>query len=407
MSAETPPPAEDSPSGAASESEAKAPASAPPETPRPEVLAKTSSGAEVLPPVSAEDATESAPGEALEEAVGLALRVLQGITLVLLLLFLGSGVFTVESNEVAFVQRMGILDDEALGPGLHWRWQVLEEVVRVEKTARTIQVSSLDLKRTKAAVKGEETRKGGLDPERDGALLSGDSALVHVSLALSYAPRAPFLRSENRFRPASDPDQPSDRQRALRVLAERAAVHTAAGRKVEGLLSDEKREFLAAVQRRTQDALDELEAGVEIKGLDFENDFRTPPQVREAFALVTQATQGVDKLRSEANSRATQIESRGLVEADKIRGDAKSQAAEVRAESEALVQEFDALLEDYRRDPRAVRQRILTEALAESLAEVGESFLVGDGELRIKLQRDTRNKRAALKERAKERMGIR
>jgi modulator of FtsH protease HflK len=404
---DVPPPEDPQPEASVAQ---PAEASRAPQSPvsEPEVLAKTASGAEVLPAVvSAEDSNSAAPGEALEEAVGLALRVLQGITLVLLLMFLGSGVFTVESNEVAFVQRMGILDDEALGPGLHWRWQVLDEVVRVEKTARTVPVSSFDLMQSKGALKGEETRKGGLDPERDGALLSGDSALVHVSLALSYAPRAPFLRSENRFRPAQGPDQPSDRERALRVLAERAAVHTAAGRKVEGLLSDEKREFLAAVQRRTQDALDTLEAGLEVKGLDFENDFRSPPQVREAFALVTQATQGVDKLRSEAKSRATQIESRGLVESDKIRGDARSQAAGISAESEALVQEFDALLEDYRRDPRAVRQRILTEALAESLAEVGESFLVGEGELRIKLQRDTRNKRAALKARAKERMGIR
>lgn len=384
------------------------PPPAPAQPPAAEVLAKTPGGAEVLPPTSpADTGDEGVPGEALEEAVGLALRVLQGITLVLLLLFLGSGVFTVESHEVAFVQRMGILDDEALGPGLHWRWQVLDEVVRVEKTARTVQVASFELKQDKGALKGEESRKGGLDPERDGALLSGDSALAHVSLALSFAPRAPFLRSENRFRPALQPGAPSERERALRVLTERAAVHTAAGRRVEGLLSDEKREFLAAVQRRTQDALDRLEAGLEVKGLDFESDFRSPPQVREAFALVTQATQGVDKLRSEAHSRATEIESRGLVEADKIRGEATAQAAAIRAESEALVQEFDALLEDYRRDPRVVRQRILTEALAESLAEVGESFLVGEGELRIKLQRDTRNKRAAIKARAKERLGFR
>tara|TARA_R110002072_G_scaffold36459_1_gene107406 strand:- start:39 stop:1109 length:1071 start_codon:yes stop_codon:yes gene_type:complete len=349
--------------------------------------------------------TENAPGEALEDAVGLALRVLQGITLVLLLLFFASGVFTVESNEVAFVQRMGILDDEALGPGLHWRWQVLDEVVRVEKTSSTLQIATFGLQQTKGTVKGEETRKGGIDPERDGALLSGDSALAHATVTLSYAPRAPFLRSQNRFRTSSSPEAATDRERALRVLTERAAVHTAAGRRVGGLLSDEKSEFLAAVQRRTQDSLDALEAGLDIKGLDFE--FRAPPQVRGAFSLVTQATQDVDKLRSEAKARATQIESRGLVEADAIRGQAKAEAAGIRAESEVLVQEFDALLEDYRRDPRAVRQRLLTEALAESLSEVGESFLVGDGELRIKLQRDTRNKRAALKAKAKERMGIR
>jgi len=379
-----------------------------PEAPEPQVLTTTPGGAEVLPAASPADTNaEAAPGEALEEAVGLALRVLQGITGVLLLLFLGSGVFTVESNEVAFVQRMGILDDEALGPGLHWRWQVLEEVVRVKKISRAVQVTSFDLQQRKDREKGNETRKGGLNPERDGALLSGDSALAHVSLALSYAPRAPFLRSENRFRPATSPEVPSDRERALRVLAERAAVHTAAGRKVEGLLSDEKREFLAAVQRRTQDSLDALEAGLEIKGLDFENDFRSPPQVREAFALVTQATQSVDRLRSEAKARATQIESLGLVQSDQIRGEAKAQAAAISGESEALVAEFDALLEDYRRDPHAVRQRILTEALAEALSEVGESFLVGDGELRIKLQRDTRSKRADLKAKAKKRLGIR
>lgn len=349
-------------------------------------------------------AGEGAPGAALEEAVGLALRVLQGITFVLLLLFLGSGVFTVESNEVAFVRRMGILDDEALGPGLHWRWQILDEVVRVEKTSETLLVESFDLQRSKGVA--EETRKGGLDPERDGALLSGDSGLVHASFALSYAPRAPFLRSQNRFQTQSKDGVPSERERALRVLAERSAVHAAARRRAEGLLGGEKKEFRAAVQRGTQDALDALEAGIEVKGLEAEREFQAPPQVREAYAQVSQATQGVGKLRSEAETRATQIESRGIVTADTIRGESLEEAARIRAESEALVKEFEALLLDYRSDPRAVRQRLLAEALAESLAEVGESFLVGEGELRIKLQRDTRSKRAALKAEARERLGV-
>ncbi|MBL4849204.1 MAG: hypothetical protein JKY65_27070 [Planctomycetes bacterium] len=376
--------------------------------PQPEPLTAGSEAPSLpVPPANAVTGAE-APGAALEEAVALALRVLQGVTLVLLLMFLGSGVFTVESNQVAFVKRLGNLDETPLGPGLHWRWQVLDEVVRVEKTSRTEKILSFDLQRTKEALKGEETRSGGLDPEREGALLSGDAALVHVSLAIRYAARAPFLRSENRFnvRAGDVAEGDQDRERAIRALVERAAVHAAAGREVEGLLGAEKGEFLTAVGVGTQDAFDFLEAGLEVKGIDLEHDLRPPPQVREAFALVTQSTQRVDLLRSQASAAATRIENQGIVGAAKIEGDARAEAFGITADSEALVKKFEALLPEYRRSPRAVRQRLLAQTLADALAEVGEAFLVGDGELRIRLKRDTRTKRAALKADARRRLGI-
>lgn len=348
------------------------------------------------PPVSPDDA----PGAALEEAVGLALRVLQAITVALLISFLASGVFTVESNEVAFLRRAGILDETPLGAGLHWRWQVVDEVVRIKKTRPELVIETFDLRATKAALGGEETRqRPGIDPEHDGALLSGDGSLVHVKLGLRTAPRAPYLRSEQTF-------LASQSERALRVLAERAALRAAAGRSVEDLLGAGKGDFLAEVQGRTQAAIDRLEAGLEVKGVDLAGDLRPSPQVREAFAQVTAATQRIDRLRSEAGSAANQLENAGIVRAAQIEGEARARAAAIRAESASLVKEFEALLPEHRRDPRGLRQRLLARALADSLSQVGESFRVGSGELRIKLERDTRSKRAALQREARERLGI-
>ena len=330
--------------------------------------------------------------------MGLALRVLQAITLVLLISFLASGVFTVESNEVAFIRRAGIQDETALGSGLHWRWQVLDEVVRVKKTSPEIAIETFNLRQS--AMGGEETRqRPGIDPEHDGSLLSGDGSLVHVKLSLRHAPRAPYLRSQQTF-------FERDRARALRVLSERAAVRAAAGRSVEDLLGAGKGDFLAEVQGRTQAALDGLEAGVEVKGVDLTGDLRPSPQVRDAFSLVTEATQRVDRLRSEAGSASTQLENAGIVRAAQIEGDARARAAAIRAESGSLVKEFEALLPEHRRDPRGLRQRLLARALADSLAEVGESFRVGPGELRIKLERDTRSKRAALQRDARAELGL-
>ena len=72
-----------------------------------------------------------------------------------------------------------------LEPGIHLSLPVVQQPVRVNRRPRRLGISSLDLKRTKAEEIENTTpkRSGGLNPKRDGYVLTGDANLLHVSLA--------------------------------------------------------------------------------------------------------------------------------------------------------------------------------------------------------------------------------
>lgn len=347
--------------------------------------------------------SESRAADALEEAVGLAFRVLKGIMLLLALLFLGSGFFTLESHQVGYVRRLGKLDRERLAPGIHWRWPVIDDAVRVDTRPRTIRLDSFDLYRSKRELQAgtEPKRRGGLDPARDGYLLTGDANIVHVTLETRIARRAPYAAADLKL---------VDVDAVTAVLLERAAVQTASYREVESLIRAGKSSFLDGVKAELQASLDGLEAGLEVQGLELARDLRPSPQTKQAFDRVAQAGQEADGMRAAAERTADQTRNQALVEAARIVRDATSRGVEIVSDAAADRRRFDALLPTLAKGGLARRRRLedrlLAEALDGALGKVGEVFLVSDeGPLRIRLERDVTKVRKQLMKQAREEAG--
>lgn len=347
---------------------------------------------------------DDAATAALEDAVGLALRVLQVVMLVLLVLFLGSGVFVVGPSEVGFVRRLGRLDPTPRGPGAHLGWPVLDEVERVDTgaTSRRV-VESFDLRRTaKDIAAGMAQREGGIDPRREGYLVTGDANLVHATLVVGTRIDAPART----LRAFADPGA------AVEVLLERAAVQAAAGRPVDDLLGAAKSDVLAEVQAILARSLARVTlpgdtepggAGVAVVGV--EGNPSPPPQVRAAFEAVDGATQALDRLRSEALAAASRIRGDAVAQEARVRSEGRTRAAALRAEAGADAAVFDAQLVEWRRDPRGFEARRLAVALAGALATVEECFLVGPGPLRLRLERDAEAIRRELEDKARKQAG--
>lgn len=343
-------------------------------------------------------------GSPLEDAIGLAFQVLKVVMLLLTLAFLGSGLFTVAQHEVAFVVRLGRLGDEPRGPGAHLAWPVIDEVVRVDvgRSARHV-TDAFDLARSgrdqAAEAQGARlTRKGGVDPAREGYLVTGDANLVHATLAARVVvsdARRSLLTFE-------------DGQAAVQALLERAAVHAAAGRPVDALLGAGKGDFVEDLRRRLQAALDEVEAGLTVQGIDLERDVTPPPQVREAFEAVQAAAQDDDRLRSEAQAAASRARGEALTAEARIRSGARTRAERLRGDAQADAAVFEAQLLERRRDPVGYENRRLATLLAEVLGGVEEAFLVSEeGPLRLRLERDVRARREELEERTRREEGLR
>lgn len=344
-----------------------------------------------LPPPDEGDAASAA----LDEAVGLAFRVLKGVMLVLLALVALSGVFTVGPSEVAFVRRLGKLDPEPRKPGGHAALPFLDTVLRVDLRTRRVSSRAFDLYRSEQELLEGKVgpREGGLDPTRDGYLVSGDSNLAH--LALSARVRAGASVRELLVAVDWEP--------LVRSLLERAVVQAAAQRRADQILGAGKADFVQDVQRRLEDALRRLDAGLTVEGIDLEQDL-VPPQVRGAFEGVIRAGQERDRLRAEAESLAARLEGEAATQAARVESGAAAESKTIAARAAADEAAFRAYLEQWRRDPQALKERLLATALARALRDVDEVFLVGEGELRLHLQRDTSSRRAAVEAEARREM---
>jgi membrane protease subunit HflK len=333
---------------------------------------------------------------ALDEAVALAFRVLKGLMLVLVVLFAFSGFYSVQPNEVAFVSWLGRLSDDPHESGGHLTAPLISRVVRVDLRAREGLHESFDVMRTEEELLDGRlhARQGGLDPANDGYLVTGDANLVHVAFASQVKVDRPkaFLTG------ALDPEALVD------VLVERAAVRAAARSTVDRLLGAGKGDFTDEIAKELQDALndDQVAAGLEVEGIELERPLTPSGQVQDAFVSVSEAVQQGDQLSTRSRSKAARTVSDAQTEAARIVSQARSEAERIRVDAEADRQVFHSLRDEWVSDPAGLRQRLLVEALVDSLDRVDEVFLVTDGDLRLRIQRDAKARVSDLARRAKE-----
>lgn len=338
--------------------------------------------ARALAPADPDEAARAA----LEGTVTLSLRVLRGAMVVLAVLFLGSGFFTVEQGDVAFVRRLGRIQGSAetrtLEAGAHWRWPAIDEVVTVPaRRVAAIPTGAFALQVTNDEALGvkQPKREGGLDPERDGYLVTGDANILHATFAARYDIENPYA-----FASCTE-----DAAALARPVIERAITRAAAARPVDDLLTARKEAFLQEVQSSAQETLHQLGTGIRILGLELTQDLAPPPQVREAFSAVARAAQDRDRLRSEARAAAAERHGQTLADAARAREQAASEAKRETGEVSTDVAVFRALLPQWRSDRAGVTARLLNETLAQARLE--ETFVVRPGEgVRVRLERDRR-----------------
>jgi len=135
---------------------------------------------------------EEAGSEALADALRVSFRFLKWAMVFLVLVFLLTGIFTVQPEEVKFRLRFGELVSRAgnpvLRPGswhLRWPW---EEVVTVATDEKTL---TLEDEFWAKAEQGNDVRQARfLSVRNDGYLLSGDANIVHMKLRLRYRARS-------------------------------------------------------------------------------------------------------------------------------------------------------------------------------------------------------------------------
>jgi membrane protease subunit HflK len=283
-------------------------------------------------------------------------RVLAGVALAIVLLWLASGFYVVRPAERAVVLQFGRLLTQT-EPGLRYR---LPGPIQTHYVVDVAQVRRAEV--------GFRTRGGTTQAvPKEGLMLTGDENIVDVHLFIQYLVQDPvkFL-----FR-ARDPEK------ALTASAE-VALRVAVGENtIDHTMTEGRVEVQDRVKRHLQTLLDLYTTGLlatEARLLVVD----PPKEVREAFHDVVRAWEDRERLVKEADGYREDI-------LPKARGEAVQmvRAAEAYREQRLIRAQGDAsrflkILEEYRKAEAVTRERLYLETIDRILPNV-QKFILGDG----------------------------
>lgn len=347
------------------------------------------------------EAPLDAANQSLADALRASFRVLKLIMLVLVLLFLLSGIQFIDNSEEAVVVRFGALKGGVRGPGALFALPFpVEETVRVpvnKDNELYINDQFIHLRESEKDRPLSSLSHGALDPLKDGALMTADEGLVHVRWRLVY--RIDNLLGFVEHVADGGTEQA---EMLLRAVLDNAAIAVAASKyTAEEITRNKAGEMAETVRGVVNERLARLGTGIRVVSLEIPES-TVPLPTLAAFQAVSSAENQKQKRIREAKQKRDSIlnscagesyrvilETLDRMESAKQAGDqalveryreevnaliersggevgerifeAKSYYTEAVQGIEADQEEYDALMDEYLRAPDLLRARLWAE----------------------------------------------
>lgn len=267
-------------------------------------------------------------------------RFLTALAVAAVVVYLLSGVFVVETDEIGVIVRFGRILSDDVPPGIHYHipWPV-DRVYR-PKTA--------EIKKMLVGL-GEDARSGtagGLET------LTGDTNVILVQVIIQYAISDPtsYLFTSN------------NPTRLVEVASEEVVAGVVGTMGVDALLTTEKLQAQALIKDGVQKVVDEYGIGVTVIGAYFQ-DISPPVEVAYAFRDVASAREDRSRLINEAEGYKNTI-------IPTTRGRATSMVREAEAYRDERIEmargeaeRFMSLLAEYTRNREVTASRIYIEKM--------------------------------------------
>ena len=275
---------------------------------------------------------------------------LLGLLLVASLIWLGTGVYSVEPGEKAALRTFGKYCETCTGgliggtdPGLHWWWPA---PVGTRNTIKVDEIRLLEL-----------GIRGNTPVPAESLMITGDENIVDVQLVVQYdiIDIGLFL-----FK-AVDPTGVT-----IRDAAETSLRQVIGARNIDDVLTIEKEAVQAETKTLLQGLLDNYQTGIRIREVKLQN-VRPPEQVKDAFDDVVRAREDKEKIINLADAYEEDILPKARGDAEKLKQEAEGFKAERINNATGQANRFLQILEEYRESRDVTRQRMYLEAMEEVL----------------------------------------
>lgn len=281
--------------------------------------------------------------------------------LVLVALWLLSGLFFIQPSEHGVVLTFGKYAKTEESPGLKWRmpWPVQSHQIVNVTNERRIKVGFRD---------GGRGRTASQDIANESLMLTGDENIIDIDFVVLWR----VGDAKNFLYRIREPEA------TIKIVAESAMREIIGRTEIQPALTEARSQIQSDTRLLMQTMLDEYEAGVQINNVQLQK-VDPPAPVIDAFNDVQRARQEKEQLKNKAEAYRNGIIPIARGEADKLIQEAEAYEQEVVNRSEGDAARFNAVYNEYKNAKDVTSERLYIEALEEVIGEANTLILDGQG----------------------------
>lgn len=242
-----------------------------------------------------------AANQSLADALRITYNLLRVSMVVLIVLFVFSGVQSINEGERGIALRFGKPVRQNLEPGFQWSFPYpVGEIIRVQEGATELPVARAFMPN----LPGDETEEQSLEadigrfnnanalkPGTDGSNITADLNIAHTQWNVNFH-RSDHTKSIEHISPGQEREM-------IRAIVQRSAVHVLANTTIDELLRQSSESLSGSVRTIAQRELDALDSGITIDRVVLTRK-SAAMSLRRKFSSVQTAAQNAGKAREDA-----------------------------------------------------------------------------------------------------------
>ncbi len=264
------------------------------------------------------------------------------IAAVVVLVLIGGSFYEIKEQEQAVLITLGQAQP-VTEPGLHFKIPFIQQVKKVNTT---IQGFTIGYSEDTNAVDEDES-----------LMITSDFNFIDVDFYVEYRYSDPVKAIYASRNPLG----------ILRNISQ-SCIRTVIGSyPVDDVLTTGKNEIQASIKERILKELEKQDIGIQLVNITIQDSEPPTVEVMEAFKAVETAKQGKETALNNANKYRNEQLPSAQAQADGIIKDAEARKTERINEATAQVARFNAMYEEYSKNPAVTRQRMFYEAMEDVL----------------------------------------
>lgn len=290
------------------------------------------------------------------DTIGKIIGIVFAIGLVLIIAF--NSFYQIREQEQAVLITFG-KPEAVTTPGLHFKMPFVQDVKKVNTTIQGFAIGY-----------NEKTNEA---DEADSLMITSDYNFVNVDFFVEYRYSDPVKAVYASKDPVG----------ILRNISQSCIRTTIGSYTVDDVLTTGKNEIQAAIKERIIARLEEQDIGIQLVNITIQDSEPPTTEVMTAFKAVETAKQGKETALNNANKYRNEQIPLAQAQADNIIQDAEAQKTARINEATAQVARFNAMYEEYMKNPTITKQRMFYETMEDVLPDLKVIIESPDGDMQM------------------------